>query len=724
MKTIIISVMALFAIQQASAQSSFSFYLKDSKTKESVPGATANIQGTTNGGTTDIDGLITLQGIANGQQIIIYKAIGYKPKSDTLIFPLATIDTNTIFMDGTEAELDEVTVSTTRSTRTIKDIPTRVEVIGGEELDEKGNMKPGDIRMMLSESTGIQTLQTSATSGNSSIRIEGLDGRYTQILKDGFPLYAGFSGGLGLLQTPPLDLKQVEIIKGSSSTLYGGGAIAGLINLISKTPKEKRELRFLVNGTSALGLDINGYYGQRFGKVGLTIFAAYNSNAPYDPAGIGLTAIPKFERYTFNPKLFFYLDKKTDLIFGLNTTVEKRLGGDIQYIKGNGDSTHSYYEDNNTQRYSSQLEVKHRFSDHASLSIKNSIDLFDRVINTPGYKFDGSQTSSFTEASYLHHKDKTEWVGGANVFTDGFSERKLTSIPLRNYTQTTIGGFIQNTWDISHKIILESGLRSDYILDYGWTLLPRISLLYKINSQLTSRLGGGLGYKTPTIFTEESERIQYHNVLPISADSNKLEKSYGANWDVNYRTSFADGSISFSVNQLFFYTRLNNPLLLTPIGTDLYQFKNVAAHIDAQGAETNIKLGYKNFKLYLGYTCTYSYIHDGSNVNETPLTPRHHTNSVLTYEIENKLKLGLEAYYYSPQKLSDGSTGRDYWLCGFMAERAWKKFSLFINFENFLDTRQTRFGAIYTGSLTNPIFKDIYAPLDGFVANGGIKINL
>lgn len=716
--------MALFAIQQASAQSSFSFYLKDSKTKESVPGATANIQGTTNGGTTDIDGLITLQGIANGQQIIIYKAIGYKPKSDTLIFPLATIDTNTIFMDGTEAELDEVTVSTTRSTRTIKDIPTRVEVIGGEELDEKGNMKPGDIRMMLSESTGIQTLQTSATSGNSSIRIEGLDGRYTQILKDGFPLYAGFSGGLGLLQTPPLDLKQVEIIKGSSSTLYGGGAIAGLINLISKTPKEKRELRFLVNGTSALGLDINGYYGQRFGKVGLTIFAAYNSNAPYDPAGIGLTAIPKFERYTFNPKLFFYLDKKTDLIFGLNTTVEKRLGGDIQYIKGNGDSTHSYYEDNNTQRYSSQLEVKHRFSDHASLSIKNSIDLFDRVINTPGYKFDGSQTSSFTEASYLHHKDKTEWVGGANVFTDGFSERKLTSIPLRNYTQTTIGGFIQNTWDISHKIILESGLRSDYILDYGWTLLPRISLLYKINSQLTSRLGGGLGYKTPTIFTEESERIQYHNVLPISADSNKLEKSYGANWDVNYRTSFADGSISFSVNQLFFYTRLNNPLLLTPIGTDLYQFKNVAAHIDAQGAETNIKLGYKNFKLYLGYTCTYSYIHDGSNVNETPLTPRHHTNSVLTYEIENKLKLGLEAYYYSPQKLSDGSTGRDYWLCGFMAERAWKKFSLFINFENFLDTRQTRFGAIYTGSLTNPIFKDIYAPLDGFVANGGIKINL
>ncbi len=92
--------------------------------------------------------------------------------------------------------------------------------------------------MMLNESTGIQKQQISATSANASIRIQGLDGRYTQILKDGFPLYAGFSGGLGLLQTPPLDLKQVEIIKGSSSTLYGGGAIAGMVNFITKEPRD------------------------------------------------------------------------------------------------------------------------------------------------------------------------------------------------------------------------------------------------------------------------------------------------------------------------------------------------------------------------------------------------------------------------------------------------------------------------------------------------------
>ena len=117
--------------------------------------------------------------------------------------------------------MSEVVITSTRSSRTIEDIPTRVEFIAGEELSEKGNMKPGDIRMLLNESTGIRTQQTSATSYNSSIRIQGLDGKYTQLLRDGLPLYGGYSGSLSLMQIAPLDLKQVEVIKGATSTLYG-----------------------------------------------------------------------------------------------------------------------------------------------------------------------------------------------------------------------------------------------------------------------------------------------------------------------------------------------------------------------------------------------------------------------------------------------------------------------------------------------------------------------
>ena len=218
------------------AQNTFKAVIKDSETNEPLIGSTAILSGTTIGATADIDGLITLTHIPNGKQIIEFHYIGYETKKDTLEFPLTTSDLIEIFLKSNANELDEVVISSTRSTRTIQNIPTRIEFIGGEELDEKGNMKAGDIRMLLSESTGIHVQTTSPTSANASIRIQGLDGRYTQILKDGFPIYSGASSGLGLLQIPPLDLKQVEVIKGSTSTLYGGGAIAGLVNLISKTP--------------------------------------------------------------------------------------------------------------------------------------------------------------------------------------------------------------------------------------------------------------------------------------------------------------------------------------------------------------------------------------------------------------------------------------------------------------------------------------------------------
>ena len=110
-------------------------------------------------------------------------------------------------------------------------------------------MKPGDIRMLLNETTGIHIQQTSATSFNSGVRIQGLSGKYTQLLRDGMPMYWSLSSGLSLLQISPLDLQQVEVIRGPNSTLYGGGAIAGLINLVTKKPGPQQEKSMLFNMT-------------------------------------------------------------------------------------------------------------------------------------------------------------------------------------------------------------------------------------------------------------------------------------------------------------------------------------------------------------------------------------------------------------------------------------------------------------------------------------------
>ncbi|HMH20495.1 MAG TPA: TonB-dependent receptor [Puia sp.] len=704
------------------AQHTFIAQIKDAVSREPLPGATVLLTGTGKGVKADSSGVVVFSNIPDGTQAFTFRFVGYKEHVETLIFPRNN-DTLTIFLEPTGEELGEVVISSTRSNRTFRNLPTRVEFINGEELEEKANMKPGDIRMMLNESTGIQTQQVSATSANSSIRIQGLDGRYTQILKDGFPLYAGFSGGLGLLQTPPLDLKQVEIIKGSSSTLYGGGAIAGLINLIAKVPTTEKELRFLVNGTSAGGLDVNGFFGQRWGRSGLTLYGGHSSNGAYDPSNVGFSAIPKFDRYTLNPKLFLYFNPNTKLSFGVNSSFENRIGGDMQYIRGQGDNVHSYFERNKSQRLSTQLSFDHQFDENSGMTVKNSISNFNRIITIPGYIFDGKQWSSYSEIAFNIRQKNMEWVGGLNVYTDNFKEQRSDTFPNRNYQQSTIGGFIQNTWTIRKWLQTEAGLRGDYVTDYGWAFLPRVSALFKLTPKLTSRIGGGLGYKMPTIFTEETERVQFQSVLPISPESNRLERSYGVNGDVNYRTTFAEGKLSFSINQLFFYTRIDDPLVLDTLAGPVYRLTNNPGYLQSKGFETNIKLSYEDLKLYIGYTFTDAHLNEKGVIRENPLTVRHRLNNVLVYEIEDRWKLGLEAYYYSKEPLSDGKTGKSYWTFGFMAEKIWKRFSLFVNFENFTDTRQTRFDTIYTGTVTHPVFRDIYAPLDGFVVNGGLKIH-
>jgi iron complex outermembrane receptor protein len=723
MQRLILPLLAFLYSATTFGQNNFKANIKDAETKEPLIGATAILQGSTNGATANQNGFVELKNIPNGKQVILFRFIGYTERIDTLDFPLKQIDTIEILLNSEGEEMDEVVVTSTRSSRTIADIPTRVEAISGEELTEKGNMKPGDIRMMLNESTGIQTQQTSATSYNSSIRIQGLDGKYTQILRDGLPLYSGFSGGLSLLQIVPLDLKQVEVIKGASSTLYGGGAIAGLVNLISKTPKKEKELSFMLNGTSALGLDASSFYSQKFKKIGVTVFASYNKGTPYDPANIGLTAIPKFNRYTLSPRLFVYFNDKTTLNIGLNTTIEDRLGGDIVYIKDDDINTNRFFEKNNTNRVSFQLGLDHRINEKSKLSFKNSISYYDRSIEIPSFKFSGLQVSSFIEASYNHKSEKTEWITGLNLWTDKFNQNPFASSKLVNYTHSTLGAFVQNTLNASEKIVLETGFRGDYQNEYGFFALPRISALFKVNQKLTFRLGGGLGYKTPTVFTEEAERIQFRNVLPIDVSNTKVEQSIGTNFDINYKTPLSD-EVFLSINTLFFYTQVNNPLVLFPSSSGSFKFQQPNGFIDTKGLETNVKLTYGDFKLFIGYTLADVNQHYNGNSVQFPLVAKQRLNNVLMYEIEDKLKIGLEAYYFSPQKLSDGATGKQYVLCGFMVEKLWEKFSVYINFENFLDARQTRFDTIYTGTLTNPVFRDIYAPLDGFLINGGIKLKL
>ncbi|MFL5742502.1 MAG: TonB-dependent receptor domain-containing protein [Flavisolibacter sp.] len=690
--------------------------MKSEDRKQPLSGASVVITTLHKGSSTDSSGLAVFTGLPNGTLELHISFVGYTAIQKKVTLPMDHL--LEIYLEEDEGEDNpNIVITTTRTDRSIRNTPTRVEVIAGGEISENVSMRPGEIKMLLNETTGLITQQTSAVSNTANLRIQELEGRYTQILRDGFPLYSGLSEGLSLVQIAPLDLKQVEIIKGSSSTLFGGGAIAGLINLVSKTPGEQRDLNVLANGTSAGGLDLSVFYGQRFKNMGLTVFGSRNSSKPFDPSNTGFTAIPKFERYTLTPRLFFYGDKTT-INTGISFITEDRLGGSVDYVK-NGSP--GYFEKNNSDRFTTQFGLTHRLNDHATLNFKNSYNHFKRQMTIPSFEFEGLQQSSFSELSLNTGENKLQWVGGINFYTDRFSEVPHSSQPLRNYNFTSVGGFIQNTWSPSGKFSLETGLRGDYTSPYGFVVLPRLSALFHFSNQLSSRIGGGLGYKLPTIFTEESEENEFEDILPIDQRNVRYEKSAGTNLDFTYTTSLDE--VKLLINPLFFYTRINKPLALMQQGTQKL-FVNAAGYTDSKGLDLSFRLSLDAVKFFTGYSYTIGQNHFGGQTSFYPLAPKHKLHFDLVYELEGSLRIALEAYYTSSQQLHDASIGKSYWLTGALIEKSWKQFSLFINCEDLNNVKQTDWGPIYSGTLTSPDFKDVYAPLEGRTVNGGIKIKL
>lgn len=627
-----------------------------------------------------------------------------------------------------EDTLEEVTVQSTRTSRTISNVPTRVETIELEEIDEKNNMRPANVAMLLHESTGIQVQQTSATSGNSNIRIQGLDGRYTQLLKDGFPNFGNFASGLSVLEIPPLDLKQVEIIKGPASPLFGGGAIAGVVNFISRTPGERSEINALINQSNIGQTNAGVFASGKKNKAGYTILALYNRQNAYDVDDDEFTEVPESDEFTIHPKLFLYPTAKSTIIIGNNFTKGTRTGGDVKVIKNVPDNAHQYFERNKTIRNTSTFEWNHHMKGSNQLVVKQSLSIFDRTINMPDYIFTGINFNAFTDISYLANKGNHSIVAGANFIHDKFREKESNS-GRRDNKNRTAGVYAQYTWDASDKIKLESGLRIDNAW-YGNMLysknetfvLPRVSLLIKYNQKWSSRIGGGFGYKTPTVFTEETETIQYRNVEQL--DGVKSEKSYGGTADINFRTYFGE-HFSFSFNHMFFYTSIDNALVLGTTQTGNYSFHNADGALQTKGTETNARFVFRdNYKLFLGYTFTSSKARFLPGNPYLPRVPKHKLNSALIYEKEGVIKVGLEGYFTGKQRLSNGVSVPAFSEFGFMAEKALNLFSIFINFENFTDTRQSKYKNVVNGSHLNPVFDEIWTHTEGFVINGGVKFKL
>lgn len=706
-----------FALQ---SQNTFTCLVRDSLTGETLIGANVALQNTTTGTVTDLDGKAILENIPNGTQTLVFSYVGYKTQARNYVFPLPNSnEVYEILLSTAAEELEQVVISSSRTNARIEDLPVKVEVLGQEEMDEESTLVPGGIGSILGDLSVITIQRTNAVNGNDVVRMQGLDARYTQILRDGLPLYGGFSGSLGVLSIPPLDLKQVEIIKGSVSTLYGGGAIGGLINFISKTPGDKPTTTLIFNGTTLGEGNLNAFTSSKSGKVGLTVFAGSNVKFANDVNDDGFAEAPFDASFTVHPRLFFDLGKTTSLNVGFTGTYDRRKGGDLKAIQFQPTAEHPFLQTEEAFRSTLDLQFQHE-KNNQQWTVKSAGNVFDRTLTLPGFQFQGRQINTYTEVNDLMKWGKSSLVAGVNLNTETFTKENADPVPFGNYENIVSGVFTQHDWQATERFSIETGLRFDHHNRYGNFVLPRLAFFYKPMKSLSARLAFGTGYKAPSLFDlAEPSTI----LAPISKDI-KPEKSYGFNADVNYHTLLGE-ELGLTLNQALYFTNITHANLLVSSPVDsLAYIANSPGEVRSYGTDTYIQMDWRGLELYLGFNYTEAFRQDNGEDVNLAFNPKNKISTVLAYEIPDAWRMGIEAAYSANQYVEFNRKVSNFWFFAAMVERKFSFGSLVLNCENLFDARQSKYEPLVTGGFKNPVFATLWAPVEGRVVNLALRVKL
>ncbi|HEX2204292.1 MAG TPA: TonB-dependent receptor [Longimicrobium sp.] len=612
--------------------------------------------------------------------------------------------------DEHEVEVEELVVTATRSEQRIEDVPVRVEVLSREEVEEKMLMTPGDIAMMLNETSGLRVQSTSPSLGGATVRVQGLRGRYTQLLSDGLPLYGGQSGALGLLQIPPMDLGQVEVIKGAASALYGGSALGGVVNLVSRRPADDREL--LLNATTLGGADAVFWQSRKIGeRWGYTLLASGHRQEDADVDDDRWADLPGYRRAVLRPRLFWDDGAGRSLFATVGATAEEREGGGL--VPGG-----EYPEALRTGRIDVGGVGRTLVGGGALLSVRASA-MAQRHRHTFGPTLERDlHGTAFAETSLGRTRGAHTWVLGGALQYERYDARDVSGW---DYTYVIPSLFAQDEVALSDALSLLASGRVDAHSEYGAFFNPRLSLLVRPAEGWSVRASAGTGYHAPTPFTEETEAI---GLAPLVLSGElEAERAWTASLDVGR----ALGAVE--VNATLFASSIDDALALRPAPTDGITLVNVDGRTRTHGTELLARWHAGPWHATATHTWIRATEPHGAGRREVPLTPRHQAGVVGMWEAEGEGRIGLELYYTGRQALEDNpyrARSRPFFIVGLLAERRFGRARVFVNAENLLDARQTRWDRLVlpARSPEGRWTTDLWAPAEGRVVNAGVRLEL
>jgi outer membrane receptor for ferrienterochelin and colicins len=543
-----------------------------------IPSATVRIANTTLGTIANSKGEFVLRGIPDGKFKVLVSAIGYEPFSYEINFEHTDGDELEIEVGMVETNLTtpDLVVTATRSEKIYEDVPVKVSVLSSKILESTSSVS---LRDGLSFQPGLRIESNCQNCGTSEVKMNGLGGQYSQILIDSRPVFSSLNAVYGLEQIPSNMIDRIEIVRGGGSALYGGSAIAGVINIITRDPylnsfEAGFNQSFTNNEKSDNTINLNTSVINDKQNMGVYLFGMNRTREAWDATGDGISDIPELKVTTFGARAFYKPDYQSRIGVQYHIVSDKRRGGDkfeLPYHLSDLTEAINHITNAGQISYENFIGNYTKMSSYVSMQSTNRDNYYGANQDPNGY---GTTDNSTFIGGVQLSQVIPYFLGAEHIITAGYEFKydnmndKLTGYNLYLDQITREHGiYVQDDITMNKQVSLVLGTRVDRhnFLD-DFVISPRASLLYKPWSTFTLRTSYSTGFRAPQAFNEDLHINLLAGDLQVirMADNLKTEFSQNVNFSADF--SFSIGNVPFAISTDLFYTHLDNVFVLEYVG--------------------------------------------------------------------------------------------------------------------------------------------------------------
>jgi outer membrane receptor for ferrienterochelin and colicins len=609
--------------------------------------------------------------------------------------------------------IQSIVITATRTNALVRDEPRRVEVVPDEEIKESLTVAPGNLSNLLNELAGARMQSAAPGLGGMSIQLRGLPGRHAQILSDGLPFAGAQTDSFSVMQTPPLDLARVEVIKGAASALYGGSALAGVLNLVSKAPGSGSTL--LLNQTSVRGTDAVAFLSEE--PLGYTVVGGVHYQSRVDRDHDGWADVPGYRRASVRPRLFWNDGEERSVFAMLGAMQEDRTGGTLpgRALPG-GDA---FAEALKTRRVDTGGVARFAEAGAREVNVRWSGTLTEHDRTFGITRVENTVASALGEATLHGNWGEHRWILGAALQYERLHTRDVEGV---SYDYTVPGIFLQDEISPAEWISIAASARVDSHSDYGTYFSPQIAVLLRAGEEWSLRASAGTGFAAPTPLIEDVQARSLAVLNPLGS----LRAERASTFSLDGKWAEAPWDVNLSV----FASEIRHPLEVREAPMNRLDLINSPGPLRARGVEALI--GYSSGPLHILTSITALDVTEqapGGGRRDADTIPRFSAEIATILEDEERGRVGVEIGYTGRQSLSDNpyrTESRGYLEINALAELKMGDIAIFVNAHNLTDERQADYDPLLRpvpGPGGAPI-TDVWAPLIGRIFNLGIRVEL